>query len=197
MYHPTKRVDARPMRRVIRNVMAQHVLSAPVSLDTLARDHQIRIVVTPDLPRRVEGFSLVRSDGPRIVINSRLSRFAQRFTLAHELVHLWHHREHGVPNGSPTAIQAHPYYDLLELEANVGAAEILLPYDWFVEQAQKLIGSPLTSHTDLQQFLTTSEARRWAGQARVTLSVLKYHLMDVWFAPALDPRDPQDSADLV
>lgn len=157
--------------------------SVPIPIEKLVCDQNIRVIEEWDTPGRFEALSIFRDARHYIVLNGRLSHVAQRFALAHELAHGWFHRPHlsGVHSGR--AYAAHPYYPLFEREANVGAATILLPHDWFITTAERLLPSrPLTAR-EFKDFMASSSAREWARQAAVSNNVLGYHLIDLGYAP--------------
>ncbi len=169
---------AQIMRETIRESSLQW--SVPVPIHSLIHHSGFMVVEAPLRPRFEA--ALVATGSTRIIfVNQSLGPFAQRFALAHELVHAWHHTG---CSGSD-----HPFLAEMETEANAGAAELLLPYDWFMETASRLVGDRLQTGVDLTAFLASPEARHWAGQARVTLSVLGYHLRDLGFVQ----KDPSAS----
>ena len=167
------------MRIVIRQLAATNRLVVPVPVESLLRQEGWRIVEMT-MPLRLEASTLF--DYRQILINDRLSSFRQRFALAHELIHAFYHQDHA-PRGIATL--THGYHDEMEAEANSGAAELLLPYEWFMDMAATLVGSRLRTDDDLRAFLATPEARRWAGKARVTTEVLRYHLEDLGWVEAV------------
>lgn len=171
---------ARCMRVVVRREVAAQGLTVPVPIDTLLRQKGWRIVEIP-MPGRTEGVTLF--DSRDVFVNQRLSAFAKRFALAHEAIHAQYHAGHA-PRGTDYLNLTYPYHDEMEAEANAGAAELLLPYEWFMDTARTVLGRPLPTAADLRAFLASPEARKWAGQARVTPAVLGYHLQDLGWAGA-------------
>lgn len=161
------------MRTVIRQWVATNRFVIPVSVESILRQLGWPVVEMP-MPEGLQASTLF--DYRTIFINEQLSPLQQRFALAHELIHALYHQHH-VPRGVVTL--AHNYHGEMETEANSGAAELLLPYDWFMDTAHSVLGSRLCTLEDLDGFIETSEARRWAGQARVTRQVLRYHLIDL------------------
>lgn len=162
----------------VRDVLKTTTLSAPVQLEQLCPG-ALRIVADPDLPAALRALSVFGDDPDFVVLNAQYGDFAQRFSLAHEIVHLLKHRRHLTGTNSAEHYRKHPYHGWMEVEANAGAAEMLLPYDWFMDRARQYVGDQLHTADDLERFLTGAEARRWAGEARVSLPVLGYHLWDL------------------
>lgn len=67
----------------------------------------------------VGGMLLYLPDGPLVLLNAARPLESRRFSLAHELVHLWLHPKR--PPGQPQDVRR-------EWQANDGAAELLIPY---------------------------------------------------------------------
>ena len=170
------------MRTSIRKFVATQPHTPPVSLDSFFDRQTLRIVVAP-FHHGLEASLILSTDPALILINTNIGPFAQRFALAHELIHYWHHQKY-----LSTCTQcSHDYQNLLETEANAGAAELLLPYDWFMDTARIILRQPLLSSRDFDNFLASSAAKHWAGRARVTVPVLGYHLRDLGWAPPVPP----------
>ncbi len=169
------------MHHAVRDEMAHHRYAVPVPVESMIRAAGWKIVpVAVSTAPRFEAATLFPAR--IIVVNPHLSACAQRFALAHEWMHVQYHGRHVSPN---LPYHVHPYHDELEVEANAGAAELLLPYEWFMDTAQALLHQPLPTAEALQAFMATPEAARWAHQAQVTRSVLRYHLVDCgWVASA-------------
>lgn len=166
------------MRTSLRKHIAISHYTPPVSLDSFFDRQTLRIVVAP-FHHGLEASLILSTDPALILINDNRGPFAQRFALAHELIHYWYHQQH-LPTYTSCSSD---YQNLLETEANAGAAELLLPYDWFMDTAQTIVRQPLRNIRDFTAFLASPAARRWAGQARVTVPVLGYHLRDLGWGP--------------
>lgn len=113
-----------------------------------------------------------------VLLNTYYGALSQRFSLAHELMHLTNHREIMSSLDGTFTCSPHPLSAFMEFDANVGAAELLLPRAWFMDQAAHIVGTQLHCAADVAAFLQTPEARRWAGHARVSRPVLGQHLFD-------------------
>lgn len=174
---------AQAMQQTIRYRSQAASWTVPVPIHTLLRQSELWVVeATISLPRFEA--ALVP---PLVVVNHALSAFAQRFALAHEAIHAWYHEDHWDQLRRATA----DYAEVFEIEANAGAAELLLPYEWFNDLAATYVGARLHTEGDLREFLASPEAKRWAGQARVTVPVLGYHLQDLgWVGPQMQPVSP-------
>lgn len=111
--------------------------SCPVNVDELAISLGISVAYI-SMPDEISGM-LVRKDGKYVItVNSKHPRTRQRFTLAHELGHYFHHRQiigDGV-NDSKTyrTINSGKHYNPRisqrhETEANQFAAALLMPQE--------------------------------------------------------------------
>lgn len=176
----------RAVQHWVRTVLQTDHLDVPVNLDKLWSGN-IRVIVDPDIPLTLKALSAFTDDPDFVVLNTQYGEFSQRFSLAHELIHLFKHRTHLQGTDSVAHYRQHPYHAWMELEANAGAAEILLPHEWFMDTATMVVSSALQDVNDLQTFLTTDEARRWAAQARVSIIVLGYHLLDCGLVTVREP----------
>ncbi len=165
---------AEDVRHIVRDYVAHHSLTVPVPIYRLLHDENIPVVEKP-MPRTFKAGFFRSRQGNTIIVNSNLSPFEQRFAVSHEAIHGYLHAKHLVKG----AYREHSYSDEMETEANTGAAELLLPYAWFNERAHTVIADGLGSLVELDRFIATAEARRWAAAAQVTTSVLRYHLIDL------------------
>lgn len=182
MTHHNNDGVVRSMHKAVASRLEQPA-SVPVPIEKIVSEQKIRVIEEWDTPGRFEALSIFRDTQHYIVLNGRLSHAAQRFALAHELAHGWFHRPHlsGVHSGRDYA--AHPYYPLFEREANIAAAAILLPHDWFITVAEQLLPSRPLTIREFKDFMASSVARDWARQAAVSNNVLGYHLIDLGYAP--------------
>lgn len=171
----------------VRDVFKTTTWSAPVQRETLCSLTLRFVAEDLDLPATLPDLSVF--DDNRDVVGVSPAQdgdFAQRFSLAHDIVHLLKHRRHLT---GTTSAHDHLYHGWMEVEANAGATEMLLPYAWFMDRAQQYVGNPLHTIADLELFLTGAATRRWAAEAEVSLPVLGYHLWDLgWVgAPIANP----------
>ncbi|WP_020375113.1 ImmA/IrrE family metallo-endopeptidase [Sulfobacillus thermosulfidooxidans] len=173
------------MHEVVRRTVTFSGDAMPVPIEAWVRQSGWTIVALP-VNGRLEGATLFAEHV--IVVNQRLSYSAQRFAMAHEWIHARYHTHHATSGGWPRHDQ---YTNELEVEANAGAAELLLPYAWFMETAAQILIHPLRSWTALDTFMRSMEARQWADYAQVTLSVLRYHLIDLGWVQTGAITDPR------
>ncbi|MDE2684480.1 MAG: ImmA/IrrE family metallo-endopeptidase, partial [Chloroflexota bacterium] len=95
-------------------------------------------------PREFRGFALCDDFAPLVFINNTDAKAAQMFTLAHELVHLWH-GESALSDASPTPISSRH----IEQWCNSVAAELLLP----LEELEQILppGNPLDAVSNIRR----------------------------------------------
>ena len=121
---------------------AQDLLAAasidrpPVPPDSVARAADVRVVMD-SLSAELSGLLRVLDGAPTIVVNSSHGEMRHRFTIAHELGHL---SLHGGREGSQMFVdrdfvfrrgqKAAAGSDREEIQANMFAAELLMPRDW-------------------------------------------------------------------
>ena len=168
---------AESMRLAVRHAMASQPVLIPVPVNQFYQQAGLPVVEAP-LPTGLESAIVLGVGDPFVLLNAQLGPFAQRFALAHELIHYWYHQ-----SILPYFPSPNHYQSPLDTEANAGAAELLLPYPWFMTTAHQVLGQPLRTLAAFTAFITSPEARRWANQARVTVPVLGYHLQDLGWAP--------------
>lgn len=109
-------------------------LSVPVSLEPYA--HEVGAVIRPqdDMEADEAGYCF-ESNGKRFICTNAKDRpERQRFTVCHEIAHLW--------LGLPSQHQSLPSWSyakrpLAEILCDVFAAELLLPYDLFRPEAER------------------------------------------------------------
>lgn len=126
-----------PQEKLARRVLVKHKLTIPFDLDTLVRKYAT--LVYKSIPYTgVDGVSMnIKTPGktPKIIINDNLPPTRMKFTLAHELGHLvipWHFGTFiDDIDESRLSMAAVEYeYRELEQEANLFAAELLMPHEW-------------------------------------------------------------------
>jgi len=105
--------------------------SPPIGIELLARNHGLEVLFQP-LESDLSGF-LYRKEGRAIIgVNSHHATVRQRFTIAHELGHYLLHNQEGVHVDRAVFARlrdsvASQGTDSDEIEANVFAAELLMP----------------------------------------------------------------------
>ena len=120
---------------------AADVRHPPVPTDSIADAAGVR-VVTDRLSGELSGLLRVLDGVPTIVVNSAHGSARRRFTIAHELGHL---RLHQDGEGSQMFVdrdfvfrrgqKAAAGSEREEIQANMFAAELLMPTDWLIQDA--------------------------------------------------------------
>jgi len=134
-----RRAIARAADAVLR---AGKVVAPPVPIERLIHKQGARLVLR-SLNGNVSGFVHSDAEGNTIGVNSAHSRNRQRFTMAHELGHLVLHDLAGVrvdERDFSVRFKSTPTRrgDDEEQEANLFAAELLMPVSQLAQDAEKL-----------------------------------------------------------
>lgn len=133
------------IRRLVDDLLAkQSPQKPPVRLERIAKLHEIRIARV-QAEEGLSGFLLRRPspEGPVIGVNQSENDARQRFTIAHELGHFFLHEGRGRTelHVDRTATVFHRNVrsaagqDEMEIEANLFAAELLMPHQWVKQDA--------------------------------------------------------------
>lgn len=133
------RVRRRHIRNLVKEILlANNIKSAPVNIEKIAENQKIQIV-EQSIEDEVAGFLLKDFDSKNALIgvNTHHHSNRQRFTVAHELGHYFLHEHEGVHFDSKTTglrmylrnEKSTTGTDLEEREANLFAAELLMPED--------------------------------------------------------------------
>ncbi len=121
-------------RQEARNILAQHgIASAPVPVDRIARQLGVRVQFAP-LDSDLSGMAHIREGVAIVGVNSLHAPNRQRFTLAHELGHVVLHRHilEGAVHVDRVLLRdrnSSTGTDVLEIQANAFASELLMPTD--------------------------------------------------------------------
>jgi Zn-dependent peptidase ImmA (M78 family) len=75
-----------------KEIVSRYMSNTPIDVLSLARDLDIEVKQTPDLPESISGFIKQDDAIVYIYINSHHHINRQRFTVAHELGHYFEHR---------------------------------------------------------------------------------------------------------
>jgi Zn-dependent peptidase ImmA (M78 family) len=142
----------------------------PVDIDAIVKAHGIEVFLDNEMATSVSGILMIKEGQVGAMANMSHPEVRIRFTLAHELGHyLLHRRKQDVfvdefavmyRSSSPGGI------DPLEVEANVFAAELLMP-EGDVRAALK--ADPLIAESD-------DAIRKLARRYKVSPSAMKYRL---------------------
>jgi Zn-dependent peptidase ImmA (M78 family) len=135
-------VRRKHIRNVVRRLLAEHRVSKPpVDVKKIA-EALGAIVQTKRVEEDVSGF-LVRHHGRSIIgVNASHPMTRQRFTIAHEIAHMLLHAPKGVHVDQAFALQlrndkSRQGVDTDEIEANLFAAELLMPADFLATDLRR------------------------------------------------------------
>ncbi len=98
-------------------------------------------VFTPKMDKTYEVSGVIDYDNESIYVNEFDSPTRQRFTIAHELGHLALHKEQGNIVDFRDSIFNKNIFDPKETEANIFAAELLMPKEEFIQSYNKNPGA--------------------------------------------------------
>ncbi len=141
-------------RKLIRDLVVKlltenHCHTAPVDIQTMAERHNI-VVYRHYVEEEVSGFLYRKPRGEAAIIgvNNNQSANRQRFTIAHELGHYLLHSGDGVHVDEDFKIKRRDSrssegVDLEEIEANLFAAEILIPEHLLAQDLDEHFGFDL------------------------------------------------------
>jgi Zn-dependent peptidase ImmA (M78 family) len=130
-------IDDFPEILLARKIVEKYKISIPFDLDKIVEQYAT-LIYRPIPISGVDGVSLnLKTPGkkPTVIVNSKLPKTRQRFTLAHELGHLiipWHLGT--IVDDIYNDAYKNFLYSQLEQEANRFAAEILLPEKWIIKK---------------------------------------------------------------
>lgn len=117
-----------------RRLVEKYTLKPPINIKSLVKKYAE--LVFADVPfEGVDGISVnlkVRGKTTRVIVNENLPQTRQRFTMAHELGHViipWHVGTI-IDRADPVQHKISNPYWKIEDEANVFAAELLMPFDF-------------------------------------------------------------------
>lgn len=167
------------VRSTIRREAAPYQKQIPVPIEMYVEQWGGVVVFDPPGSVQYEGLSVWDQDRQMVFINRNRPHVAQRFALAHEVIgHGWFHRNHL----QATSLQewlANPLMELFEVEANVAAAEFLLPYPWILEVCHARWGREPLSAPEFITWIHSPDAAAVARQAQVSVTVLGIHICDL------------------
>ncbi len=110
----------------IQKIRDENGVSGPADPYDLARRHNIKISAYEFDSHRFSGALMRGKNFSEIIVNSSRCAQARRFTVAHELIHYFLH------DGTSFMCLDQSNVTALEWQANEGAAELLLPYRYFL-----------------------------------------------------------------
>ena len=154
-----------PVEKMAARLLARHNLTPPYDLLALARTYSNLEFLPFPIPADGITIGIGENKRPTILINTNAPEPRKRFTLAHELGHIfipWHtgtivsHIDEGLGDAK---------YTQMESEANSYAAELLLPTTWLIEEYQK---SP-----NIKSFLDSTLEKTGASRDATLIKVFK------------------------
>ena len=146
------------------------IKSPPVNVERIARSLGVKVEFAP-FDDELSGMAFFKDDVPAIGINSLHHPNRQRFTLAHELAHIVLHptdlkKAVHVDKGSLRRDRVSAEgTDMLEIEANAFAAELLMP--------EELLSAALDEKLDLED---PQVLEALANKFRVSMTALQHRL---------------------
>jgi len=176
---PVQTEIANQARQVFRARWGRLLADLPVNLMEWADQFQAHVLrIRVDDPRFHGAAAKQPASGVVLLINRTDDFRVQRFTLAHELGHVWlGHHQH-----------ARTYW-WFETEANAVASEILLPQAYLERWVRPTIPVDPADHARWWSAMGPALARR----AALTESVVAYHLQDLgWLS--LPEENPPETA---
>jgi Zn-dependent peptidase ImmA (M78 family) len=161
-------------QKMARSLTIEHQLSAPVDVYVLAEKEGV-LIRKDQLEDSVSGMLVVKDNKSVVVVNSNHHKNRQRFTIAHELGHYFLHKnlanvffdESLLFFRDEQSAQGTKYQ---EIEANVFAAELLMPEQFLRERISK---EPLDALDDFEQSALT----QLANELQVSCQALTIRLM--------------------
>jgi len=123
------KIDAKLICKIAQRVSAKYNLSVPVNFDSVISD-KCEYVECESLPGAVDGYTELGCNPPRINILSTAFEQRKRFTIAHELGHIFIPWHNGVDTLKNEENSKDSLLDRNEEEADAFASEILLPEKW-------------------------------------------------------------------
>ncbi|MBA4192684.1 MAG: hypothetical protein C0467_32355 [Planctomycetaceae bacterium] len=153
------------------------IQGAPVAVDKIARSFGAVIEVRP-LDEQLSGMIFVKDGAPVIGVNALHHPHRQRFTIAHEIGHWVLHRKQleGVVHVDKTYPmlrrdqESSSGVDLIEIEANAFAAELLMP--------EALLAGELATPLDIDDEKRLIALSR---KYRVSVSAMRFRLLGYFF----------------
>lgn len=173
------RVRRKQIEKLVNEILESNKIeSAPVNIAKIARKLRVEIV-RQDAEDHISGF-LVNDFGKQnalIGVNRKHHINRQRFTIGHEIGHLLLHHFQGVHfDGETTGLQINfrddkssTGLDLYEREANLFAAELLMPRKLLKADLAKIDSISLVSKEDLT-------LKHLAAKYRVSVRAITYRL---------------------
>lgn len=158
-------------REAARKVLDQFGSKIPVPIDAILKAHGIEVFADNEMAPTVSGILMIKKDRVGAMVNHTHPEARKRFTLAHELGHyLLHRRNTNLFVDEVAVLYRSGYSDTgtgrMEVEANVFAAELLMP--------EKVLREHLKSDPSVAQ--SDEAIRKLARRYDVSSAAMKYRL---------------------
>jgi Zn-dependent peptidase ImmA (M78 family) len=129
------------IKLIVDNLREEHGLTtAPINIKKLAKNVGVEIM-EENFNELLSGFVYQKHGNKLIGINSKHSALRKRFTVAHEIGHLYLHKTSSVNYDKAVMMfrdsHASEGTDTKEIQANQFAAELLMPQDLIREDIKK------------------------------------------------------------
>ena len=167
-------IELTQIRRQVHHLLEKHdITTVPVPVERLARLLGARLRFSP-LDEELSGMIYIKGVTPIIGVNSHHHPNRQRFTIAHEIGHLLLHRDQiidqvHIDKRFPVLMRdsnSATGTDLMEIEANQFAAELLMPASLLSEMLNKQ-GFDIDDEEPLQRLAKTFRVSRQALEFRI------------------------------
>lgn len=117
-----------------RKILAKFGTEVPIRVDEILKAHGIEVFADNKMDSSISGILMIKGDRVGAMVNLYHPEVRKRFTLAHELGHYLLHRRKSTLFVDDLAVMYRESgpgggVDVMEAEANVFAAELLMPED--------------------------------------------------------------------
>lgn len=159
-------------------------IAAPVDLEKLADFLDIKIKEDINLEREnIIGQICFENDKAVVSINPAQNTYLprKRFTLAHEIGHFCLHTDNvknGFKDNKKTMSRSESYWDIKESEANSFAAQLLMPKDLIIQEANAIISAYRTL-THSPGMPTEDFIKQIAYKFSVSYTAMAYRLKNI------------------
>jgi Zn-dependent peptidase ImmA (M78 family) len=166
-------MNKRKIKLTVDALRKRYNLILPVDLDKLAEAIGVEIKYG-NFKGELSGFAYQKSNSKFIGVNMSEKPTRRRFTIAHELGHLFLHKEDSVNYDTKIALvlfrdnHSSDGTDIKEVEANAFAAELLMPEDSIRAEISKLGGIDLEDDGALMELASKYKVSRQAIIVRLT-----------------------------
>jgi Zn-dependent peptidase ImmA (M78 family) len=157
-------------KEAARKILDRFGSKIPVDIDAIMKAHGIEVFVDNEMATTVSGILMIKGERIGAMVNLYHPEVRKRFTLAHELGHYLLHRRKKILFVDEFAVMYRgpepSGVDPIEVEANVFAAELLMPEETV---RAGLKADPLIAKSD-------DAIRKLARRYNVSPAAMKYRL---------------------